>query len=174
MNRKYSDALAKRERASSRILWRSSRKREAQLALVEEKLARTQLVAPFDGIVVSGDLSQMLSSPVEKGKVLFEIAPLDAYRVILKVDESDIRDVTAGQRGQLMLAGSAGRALPFTVKTISVATAEEGRNVFRVEAQLDEAGDRAAPRHGRRGQGERGRAAATSGSGRTRSSTGCG
>ena len=51
---------------------------EAQLALAEEKLARATLVAPFDGIVVSGDLSQQLGTPVEQGKLLFEIAPLEA------------------------------------------------------------------------------------------------
>ena len=35
-----------------------------------------------------------------------------------------------------MLAGSAGNAMPFAVKNISVATAEDGKNLFRVEAQL--------------------------------------
>ena len=32
---------------------------------VEERLARSRLVAPFDGLVVSGDLTQQLGSPVE-------------------------------------------------------------------------------------------------------------
>jgi multidrug resistance efflux pump len=136
---KYRDALAKMDRANVRILQAQLAEAEAQLALVEEKLARTALKAPFDGVVVSGDLSQMLASPVEKGKVLFEVAPLDAYRVILKVDEVDIRDVAAGKRGVLLLAGTAGREMPFVVKNISVASAEEGKNVFRVEAQLDKA-----------------------------------
>ena len=31
---------------------------EAQVALIEEQLRRVQITAPFDGIVVSGDLSQ--------------------------------------------------------------------------------------------------------------------
>ena len=60
---------------------------EAQLALVEDRLARATLVAPFDGVVVSGDLSQRLGSPVQLGDALFEVAPLDAYRVVLQVDE---------------------------------------------------------------------------------------
>jgi hypothetical protein len=84
---------------------------EAQLALSEEKLARTQLVAPFDGVVVSGDLSQMLGAPVERGKVLFELAPLGKYRVILQVDERDIAHVTSGQRGELALTGVTGANL---------------------------------------------------------------
>ena len=59
---------------------------EAQLALVEEQLSRARLVAPFDGFIVVGDLSQSLGSPVERGDVLFEVAPLDGFRVVLEVD----------------------------------------------------------------------------------------
>ena len=106
----------------------------------------TQLVAPFDGVVVSGDLSQMLGTPVEKGKVLFELAPLDKYRVILKVDERDIAYVAPGQRGELALTGITGATLPFVVKTMTlVATAQEGRNFFRVEAQIEDASARLRP-----------------------------
>jgi len=138
--RKYREALAKRDRAASRILAAQLSQAEAQLALIDEKLARTQLVAPFDGIVVSGDLSQLLGAPLEQGKVLFELAPLDAYRMILKVDERDIAYVSPAQRGELALTGLSGQTLPFTVKTItSVTTPQDGRNFFRVEAALEQA-----------------------------------
>jgi multidrug resistance efflux pump len=103
---------------------------EAQLALTEEKLARAQIVAPFDGLVVAGDLSQLLGSPVEQGRPLFEVAPLDAYRVILKVEDRDVRDVRAGQSGKLILAGLPGDLLDFEVRNISLAEADEGKNVF--------------------------------------------
>ena len=143
---KYREALAKHDRATSRVLAAQLSQVEAQLALSEEKLARTQLVAPFDGVVVSGDLSQMLGAPVEKGKVLFELAPLGKYRVILQVDERDIAHVTSGHRGELALTGVTGANLPFTVKTVtSVATAQEGRNFFRAEAQLEDTSARIRP-----------------------------
>ncbi|MBL8481910.1 MAG: efflux RND transporter periplasmic adaptor subunit, partial [Rhodocyclaceae bacterium] len=137
--RKYREALAHHERSEARILAAQLDAAQVQLNLAENKIARARLTAPFDGVVVSGDLSQMLGSPVEKGKVLFEVAPLDAYRVILKVPEDDIRQVRVGQSGQIVLAGMADRSLPFTVKNIGVALAEEGRNLFRVEAQLTDA-----------------------------------
>jgi len=136
--RKYHDALAKHDRAEASVLGAQLDQAIAQLNLIEEKLKRSQIRAPFDGIVVSGDLSQLLGAPVEQGKVLFEVTPLDAYRVILKVDERDITYVRAGQPGQLVLSGLAGEKLGFAVKKItSVSTAEEGINYFRVEAQLD-------------------------------------
>ena len=145
-SRKYREALAKHDRAASRILAAQLNQADAQLALADEKLARTQLVAPFDAVVVSGDLSQLLGSPVEQGKVLFELAPLDAYRVILKVDERDIAFVATGQHGELALTGLSQAKLPFTVKTVtSVSTPQEGRNFFRVEAQLLDTSARLRP-----------------------------
>lgn len=138
--RKYRDALARRDRPNARILAAEFAEAEAQLNLVEDQLTRARIEAPFDGVVVSGDLSQMLGTPVEKGKTLFEVAPLDAYRVVLKVPERSIRDVRPGQIGQIVLAGLAGERIPFTVRNIGVATAEEGENLFRVEADLGEAG----------------------------------
>jgi multidrug efflux pump subunit AcrA (membrane-fusion protein) len=119
---------------------------EAQLALTDEKLARARLTAPFDAVIVSGDLSQLHGAPVEQGKVLFELAPLDAYRVVLQVDERDIAFVKVGQHGEAALAGLLGASLPFTVKSItSVSTPQEGRNFFRVEAQLDQAAEGLRP-----------------------------
>lgn len=142
---KYREALAKRERAAVRILAAQIAEAQARLTLVEEKLSRTQIRAPIDGIVVTGDLSQMLGSPVEQGKLLFEIAPLDAYRVILKVDERDVRHVAAGKQGTLVLSGLTGDSLPFTVHNISTANAEEGGNFFRVEAGLHRPGLKLRP-----------------------------
>jgi multidrug resistance efflux pump len=87
------EALAKHERAEYSILDAQHEQAEAELALADEKLARTQLKAPLDGIVVSGDLSQSLGAPIERGQVLFEVAPLDAYRIMLEIDERDIAHV---------------------------------------------------------------------------------
>src|SRR4029078_4929554 len=88
--RKYRVALAEQDRAAMAVLAAQVNQAEAQLQLVEARLARSSVAAPFDGVVVSGDLSQLLGTPVEQGKVLFEVAPLDRYRVILEVDERDI------------------------------------------------------------------------------------
>ncbi len=138
VERKYRDALARHEPANARILSAQLDEAAAQRDLTEQKLERARLLAPIDGVVVTGDLSQMLGSPVEKGKLLFEVAPLDDFRVVLKVPESDIRSIRVGQEGEVVLAGLSDRKLRFTVKNIGIATAEEGQNQFRVEAQLME------------------------------------
>lgn len=109
----------------------------AQLALQKEQIARARLVAPYAGVIVSGDLSQQLGSPVERGKVLFEVAPLDRYRVVLEVDEHDIRFIHPGQQASLVLNGLPRRPLVYTVaRVVPVAVAEGGKNSFRVEGVL--------------------------------------
>jgi multidrug efflux pump subunit AcrA (membrane-fusion protein) len=83
---------------------------------------------------------------VQQGQVLFEITPLTAYRVILQVDERYVSHVAEEQDGRLVLAGLVSEALPFKVSKITpVSTAEEGKNVFRVEAALNNADPRIRP-----------------------------
>lgn len=139
-------ALAKREAATVQITGAQIEQARAQLALLDDQLSRTRVTTPFDGIVVTGDLSQSLGAPVERGQVFFEVAPLADYRVVLQVDERDIADVVVGQRGQLLLTAWPADAAGFTVETITpVSTAREGRNYFRVEATLDRMPDRLRP-----------------------------
>ena len=135
--KEYRDALGQSDRSKVSVLQAQLGQTEAQLALVKSQLARINIKAPFDGVVVSGDLSQKLGAPSQRGDVLFEIAPLDAYRVILEVDERDIAYVQANQSGELVLTGHADIKIPFAVSKITpVSEAKEGRNYFRVEAGL--------------------------------------
>ncbi len=144
--RKFWQAAASQERASMAVAAAQVDQAQAQLSLVEEKLTRATLVAPFDGVVVVGDLSQLLGSPVEHGKTLFEIAPLDAYRVILNVDERDIAELRVSQLGDLALSGLPYETMRFAVKQITpISTTQDGRNVFRVEAQIDKVSERLRP-----------------------------
>ena len=135
--KQYQQALAQRQAALGQILTAQLAQAEAELALVDEHLERAQLRAPFESLIVSGDLSQSIGAPVERGKVLFEVAPLEAYRVILEVDERDIAAVAEGQAGHLVLAAFPNTPLPFMVTRLTpVSTAREGRNSFRVEARF--------------------------------------
>jgi len=133
----YRDAMARQERSQVRIVSAQIAQAEAQIALLDEQLARTEVSAPFDGVVVSGDLTQSLGAPLERGQVMFEVAPLDAYRIVLQVGEQDIADVRVGQAGELALTPMPGQRYPLkVVKITPVSTAKDGRNVFRVEAEL--------------------------------------
>src|SRR4051812_23633985 len=144
--KQHREAMASHDRAQAEMIGAQVAQSEAQLALVEEQLAKSVMTAPFDGFIVSGDLSQSLGSPVERGQVLFEIAPLDGFRLALQVDERDIAHVAIGQPGELTVSSIPGERFAFkVVKTTPVNTAKEGRNFFRVEAQLEGAADRLRP-----------------------------
>lgn len=138
-SQKLREAMANHELSAVQVLNAQMQQAEAQLALVEERLARTKITAPYDGVVISGDLSQLIGSPVEQGKKLFEIAPLDAYRVILQVDEREISRILIGQKGKLVITGITSEPIPFNVSKVTpVAIAQDGRNFFRVEARLEQ------------------------------------
>ncbi|MFQ5643821.1 MAG: efflux RND transporter periplasmic adaptor subunit [Thiogranum sp.] len=134
----YRQARADHARADARIMHARMAQAEAELALTRAHLQRSELQAPIDGIVVSGDLTQALGAPVTRGDVLFEIAPLDDYRVVLRIDDRDIATVAEGQRGVLALNGLPDQQLAFTVARITpVSEVVNGRNSFRVEAVLE-------------------------------------
>jgi len=140
------EAMATHDLTAVQVLGAQLSQAEAELNLVTKKIDSARLLAPFDGLVVSGDLSQQVGAPVEVGKQLFEIAPLQSYRVILQVDERDIRHIEVGQPGMLVITGIAGNPMPLTIQKVTpVATAEDGKNFFRVEASLAQASARLRP-----------------------------
>lgn len=137
-NREYNEATAQHNRAKASVLAAQIEQAQAEIALLDEQLERTRVTAPFDSFIVSGDLSQSLGAPVERGDVMFEVAPLNSYRVILKVDERDIDDVKVDQTGRLALTSAPEDLLLIKVEKITpLSTAEEGHNFFRVEARLE-------------------------------------
>jgi multidrug efflux pump subunit AcrA (membrane-fusion protein) len=140
------EAMANHDMSAVQVIGAQLRQSQAQYALVSEKIERAQLKSPFAGVVVSGDLSQQIGSPVETGKKLFEVAPLQRYRVILQVDEREIRHVAAGQAGRIVMTGISEESFPVTiVKVTPVATAQDGKNFFRVEASLENHSQRLRP-----------------------------
>jgi hypothetical protein len=133
----YDKALATRQPAAINVIRSQVEQADAQIKLLDEQLSRIKLRSSIAGLVVSGDLSQMIGASVQRGQILFEVAPLDSYRVILAVDEREIGRVEVGQTGDLVVTSLPNEALSFKVDKITpIAEAQSGRNVFRVEGRL--------------------------------------
>ncbi len=142
----YDQALAARERAEANIVSAQIDQATAQMAMLDEQLARTRITAPFDGLIVTGDLSQSVGTTVDRGEELFKIAPLEAYRVILEVDEGDIADIRPGQTGALRITSVPDEQLTYTVERVTpIAEQADGRNYFRVEATLQQSSEFVRP-----------------------------
>ena len=78
--------------------------------------------------------------------MLFELAPLDDYRIVMQVDDRDITAVATGQQGELILAAVPDASFPIEITAVTpVAASEEGINYFRVEAALKQSSPRLRP-----------------------------
>ena len=139
LDHEYQDALVQHERVEISVLTIKIKQVETELKLFNEQLSRLEATAPFDGYVLEGDLTQALGMPIKRGDVMFKIAPLNDYRVMLNVDESDISFIQNKQTGKLTLTGLPNKKFPIVIEKITpVSIAKSGKNVFQVEATLKE------------------------------------
>lgn len=132
------DAVVKGDRTQTAVYRAKLDQVNAQLELIEQQLVRTQLTAPFDGVVIKGDLQQMLGAPIKRSDSLLTVSQGNDFRVIINVDERDINDVKIGQTGKLLLAAYPGKHFPVKVIRITpVAATADGQNSFEVETSID-------------------------------------
>ena len=123
---------------------------QAQIENLTRKISQAELLAPCDGRVLPaelGDLKRLIGTPVEKGKPLLWVAPLDALRGELSVPEDQIADVILavalakkeGRQvaGELATASEPDLHIPFVVeRIIPVAEVDEQQNIFKVRVKL--------------------------------------
>ena len=128
---------------------------------VDAKLERARVEAPFDGLVIQGDLRPSIGAPVKQGDVLMTVARTEDFRVVAEIDERDIQPVAVGQRGSIALSALPWSSLPIEVTRITpVSTPVEGSNIFEVEGEASRAIAGPAARLARCGKNHRGQAAA--------------
>ena len=135
----YAAAMSKSDRVGASTSFARVAEARAQLALIDEQRSRGRITAPFDALVVQGDLSQSIGAPVRQGDALLTLAATDQYRVIVEIDEVDIARVRVGQAGYLVVSSLPWEQQDLIVDRITpLAKVAEGRNVFEVEARLAE------------------------------------
>jgi len=137
LEHEYQDALVQHERVKISVLSIKINQIDTELNLINEQLDRLQAIAPFDAYIIEGDLTQALGMSVKRGDVMFKIAPLNEYRVILSVNEEDISFVKESQLGKLTLTGLPNKFFNIKVEKITpISIAKDGQNIFQVEAML--------------------------------------
>jgi len=136
----YRNALARGERAQYATSQARAAEAQAELARIEAQISRSQLVAPFDGVLIRGDLTQSLGAPVRRGETLMTVAPVDRYRVIAEVDEHDIARLALGARGTLVLTALPDERIPVIVNRMPpAATSRDGRTFYEAETMPGDA-----------------------------------
>ena len=147
----FAEAQAKEDRTQLVIADARVAESRAQLAQVDQQIARTQLLAPFDALVIKGDLTQQLGAPVKRGDLLLTLTPSREFRVMLEIDERDVGHLAPGKRGAVTLSALPDRSFNLVIERVMpVARADAGRNLFEAEARLEglNAADAAALRPG--------------------------
>jgi RND family efflux transporter MFP subunit len=133
----YREAMAVLDSAKMAVTRAELDRAIADYELAADNLDRSEIRAPIAGVVVSGDYSQSLGAPVQRGNTLFEIAVLDDYHLSVRVSERDVARLQPGQRGSLLLQALPNHPLQLMVERVTpIADVVDGNNMFEVEARL--------------------------------------
>ncbi|WP_185230522.1 efflux RND transporter periplasmic adaptor subunit [Teredinibacter franksiae] len=133
----YDSAFVSGDRSQTAILGSRVDQGKAELSLIEQKLQRTRLKSPMEGMIISDDISQVLGAPTTQGEVLFEIADEGAFFVQIYVHEKNIAFVKSKQLGKLTLASLPGEDFQFEIERITpISELRDGKNYFKLEARL--------------------------------------
>lgn len=123
--------------AKAQIAQANAQEVEAQIDLLEYRIAQASIIAPMTGTVVEGDLEREIGAPVKTGDVLFKVASLESLRAELMVPEDRIADIRLAQAGFLATASYPARKIDFVVERINpMAEVVSQRNVFKVRVRL--------------------------------------
>jgi len=135
--RQYEDALARQERTQVQVSNAQMQRAQAEIELLDYQIVQATLVAPFDALIVSGDLNQRIGTMVRQGEELFTLSPSRRFRLAMYIDEFRINDIRKGQTGKMVLAALPDEKFSFTVIRINpIAEVRDGATVYRVEAEL--------------------------------------
>jgi multidrug resistance efflux pump len=116
---------------------------KARFDLVRYRLSEATVKAPFDGVVVEGDLRERLAAPVKQGDALMKVARLENLYVEAEVNERDIHEILNRQRGEIAFVSQP--KLKFPVRIVKIEPAAFPRtegNVFLVRCEFSQALER--------------------------------
>ncbi|MCX8239309.1 MAG: efflux RND transporter periplasmic adaptor subunit [Akkermansiaceae bacterium] len=110
---------------------------DAKLQVIDYRLARTEIRAPFDGVIVEGDLKERLSSPTQVGEVLLRIVEITDTYGELQVDERDIHFLEQGMDGEMAFTSRPEDKFQVSLDTYEpVAVVKETGTYFRVRVTV--------------------------------------
>jgi len=126
---------------------------QSQAALLDYQIKQADLLAPFDGVLLKGDLYDRQGAPAKQGDVLFEIAKSEeghpdriAVEAEIQVSERDIQEVRAFSQkhrptdGKISTTSFPDKDHEFKItRIVPLGVPKEGENVFQVYADIPKA-----------------------------------
>ncbi len=118
------------------------RRKNLQIQLLQHRRDHLEIRSQEAGIVLQGDLENVLGAPVEKGQSLFEVAPLDEVRLDVRVPQHELPYVGEDATLSLRLDAIPGQSLDGQIVTLHPqAEIISDKNVFVAEATLSQTSD---------------------------------
>lgn len=118
----------------------SARRRhlEVQRDLVQRQIDDATIRAPFQGIVLSGDVRRRVGDVFARGEPLFELSPAGSFQLELNVPEADARHVQLDQTG--LFASFARPEVKYAFRVVRmrpIVVQDAAQNVFVLEADVE-------------------------------------
>ncbi len=120
---------------------------EASLASAEDRLRKTVITSPIDGIVtalnVKGGETVVAGTTNIIGSSLMDVSDPSAVVAEVDVSETDILAVRVGQKADIVIAAAPNQRYPGSVLSIATTAREDsnGQRSFLVKILIDEDGD---------------------------------
>jgi multidrug resistance efflux pump len=133
------DALSARDVGSAGRARNEADAARAQLAIVNQQMNQSIIVAPFDGFVIEGNVQERRGEMLAIGTEIMQLAAADKLKVELRVTEADATYVGPGMIGEFNTIARPGEAWACEVNQIDASgSVVEGENVFLARAQPGE------------------------------------
>ncbi len=135
--REAEKARAAKSLAEMRISEAMAEQARARRDLARYRLGQASIVAPFDGVIIEGDLRERLGSPVKTAEVLFRVARTDKLYVEAEVNERDAHELLAVSAGEIAFVSQPRKKFPVRLVNLEqAAVAKEEANVFLARCAL--------------------------------------
>jgi hypothetical protein len=116
---------------------------KTRLDLIRYRLGEATVKAPFDGVLVEGDLRERLAAPVKQGDALMKIARIDNLYVEAEVNERDVHEILDKQRGEIAFISQPKLGFPIRIAKVEPAAFPRSEaNVFLVRCQFEKSAEK--------------------------------
>jgi multidrug resistance efflux pump len=110
---------------------------QASLDIVRFRLARTDITAPSDGVVIEGDLRERIGMPVRAGDLLMRMTRIEEMYVEIEIPELDAHAILGSRGGEIAFATLPDPRYAIVVDRLEpVARVTAEGNVFVLRARI--------------------------------------
>lgn len=135
-------AEAERKLADFRAARAAAAQADARVNLIRYRMERSLMTAPFDGIVVEGDLRERIGAPVKAGDILMRVSELKGLYVEMRVPERDIDLIAQSRTADIAFATRPEDTFAVAIERIEpAAVTERDGNVFVVRGEMQDSAE---------------------------------